>query len=501
MKKFNLRGLWGYIIATIFLFIGILAFFSALWFRTVYGDLGFDSILFTLFSNGDGVDNGIVYNYLLRSLLPSVLSTALIAFLLFFKSKKEILAKIANHKLKIYPFSKIASYIICYVLSASLIVSAIFISQLSKKITAVVQNSDFIENNYVFPQNTKITFPEQKRNLIYIFMESMESTFFSVEQGGIMKHEVANELWDLANENINFSHTSGVGGFFYLSGCDWTAAGMVSQTTGIPLKSGVYTEQDFSNGNFLPNAMNLTSILKDNGYYQTLMVGSNSKYGNRSDFYEIHGIDKIYDVYTARSSGIIPQDYSVWWGMEDEHLYRYAKQELTEISKKDQPFAFTMLTVDTHFPGGYLCNLCGNEFEEQYENVISCASKQVYEFIEWIKQQPFYENTTIVIVGDHKTMDNEYMTRIGATGSDRRIYNCIINSAIDTEFSKNRKFTSLDMFPTTLAAMGCKIEGNRLGLGVNLFSGEKTLVEKYTHTFVHEELAKESTFYYSTFYN
>ena len=33
--------------------------------------------------------------------------------------------------------------------------------------------------------------------------------------------------------------------------------------------------------------------------------------------------------------------------------------------------------------------------------------------------------------------------------------------------------------PTILSAMGYSIEGDRLGLGTNLFSGEKTLLEKY----------------------
>lgn len=505
MKKFfeklNLRKNWGYVVATLFLFLGFLAFFSALWFRTVYGALGFDSILFTLFSNGKGVEGSIVRDYLLRGFLPTVLCCAVMAFILFFKPKKEYFIKAKEKSIKFYPFSKIVSRITCYILSVALIISGVFISQLSKKIEAVVQQTTIFEENYVSPQNTAITFPEQKRNLIYIFMESMETTFFSTQQGGALNSEIANELWNLGNDNINFSHSSSVGGYMSLNDCGWTAAGMVAHTTGIPLKQGKYTKEDFSNGNFLPKAVGITNILKDNGYYQTLMVGSNAKYGNRSDFYNVHGIDKIYDIYTARAKGIVPPDYDVWWGMEDEHLYKYAKRELTEIAKKDQPFAFTLLTVDTHFPGGYMCNLCKNDFSEQYENVISCASRQVYEFVEWIKQQPFFENTTIIIVGDHASMDNEYMKRVGATGDKRRVYNCIINSAINTEFSKNRKFTAIDMFPTTLAAMGCKIEGDRLALGVNLFSGKQTLVEQYGYNFVNDEVSKESKFYYETFFN
>ena len=87
--------------------------------------------------------------------------------------------------------------------------------------------------------------------------------------------------------------------------------------------------------------------------------------------------------------------------MEDKYLFEYAKQELTEISQQDEPFAFTMLTVDTHHIGGFTCQLCGSNYEESYENAIACASAQVYNFVRWLKEQPFYENTTIVITGDH----------------------------------------------------------------------------------------------------
>lgn len=58
-----------------------------------------------------------------------------------------------------------------------------------------------------------------------------------------------------------------------------------------------------------------------------------------------------------------------------------------------------------------------------------------------------------------------------------------------------RKYTTVDLFPTTLAAMGVKIEGNRLGLGVNLHSGEKTLYEQYGKDYLEVELLKDSKLY------
>ena len=60
---------------------------------------------------------------------------------------------------------------------------------------------------------------------------------------------------------------------------------------------------------------------------------------------------------------------------------------------------------------------------------------------------------------------------------------------------KNRIFTAVDMFPTTLASLGVEIEGNRLALGTNLFSDEQTLAEKLTYETLLEELKKKSPFY------
>nr|MCR4688845.1 hypothetical protein [Saccharofermentans sp.] len=127
-------------------------------------------------------------------------------------------------------------------------------------------------------------------------------------------------------------------------------------------------------------------------------------------------------------------------------------------------------------------------------NVMACSSSQVYQFVEWIKQQPFYEDTTIVISGDHLTMDADYCTGID-TDYVRRTYVCVINPACEPETDDRREYTTMDMYPTTLAALGCEIEGNRLGLGTNLFSSEPTLTEQYGFDFVDTELAKKSPFY------
>jgi phosphoglycerol transferase len=204
----------------------------------------------------------------------------------------------------------------------------------------------------------------------------------------------------------------------------------------------------------------------------------------------------VFDYYTAVAEQKIESGYYVWWGYEDAKLFAYAKEEILELAEQEEPFNFTMLTVDTHYTGGYVCDECTGEYELQYSNVIACSSRQVAAFVEWIQQQDFYENTTIIISGDHLTMDSAYIRNAGAEFADRKVYLAIINPAEGCEETETvRLYTTLDLYPTTLASLGVSIEGNRLGLGTNLFSDTPTLAEELGMDYLDDELLKNSDLY------
>ncbi len=366
-----------------------------------------------------------------------------------------------------------------------------------------MQASQLFETEYVDPKETAITFPEKKRNLIYIYLESMENTFFSKEQGGVKDVCVIPELYDLAVENLNFSQNEGIGGGREISGATWTMGAMVAHSSGIPLKlpSGV----DYNNYGYyshvLPGVTTLYDILHENGYQQTFVCGSGAQFGGRDKYLLQHGVDTVYDWWYASSTGVVAPDYFVWWGMEDSYTYQMAKDKLDELSQTGEPFAMTLLTVDTHFPDGYVCDLCFDDYDDQYDNVYACASYQLYDFLDWLSWQDYYEDTTIIITGDHLSMDGEYIRRNNAESYDRRMYNCFINSAVTPVNAKNREFTTFDMFPTTLAAMGCTIEGDRLALGVNLFSDVPTLTESMGFETFNELVSQQSRMYEDEFRN
>jgi phosphoglycerol transferase len=231
-------------------------------------------------------------------------------------------------------------------------------------------------------------------------------------------------------------------------------------------------------------------------------MGSSVQFGGLHELFSSHGDTEILDYDKMIDEGFIDKNYRVFWGVEDAKMYDYSKQKLNEISEGDEPFFFVMETVDTHNPDGWVCDKCQDEQDTRYGNVVSCASRQVFDFIEWSKQQPWYDNTTIIIVGDHLSMKNNFFTSIDSD-YERTTLNLFINVpegvVNDTTKFTNRKFSSADMFPTALAAIGCTIDGNQLGLGVNLFSTEKTIFERFGFEYVNEEFKKHSTFYENVF--
>lgn len=491
------RGILWVVLCCVFIFIAALCFFSARWYINTYGDIGFDSILYTLFSDLGGVQGGLIADYALKALLPVCIFTAVMGFVLFYKTKKQLkISFFGKKEIRIYPFYRAVSVVLSIMLCIAMIFTAANKVRLIEYLISNTQQTPIYEEKYVDPGLAEISFPEQKQNLIYIYLESMETTYFGKEQGGALQYNAIPELYSLAQDNLNFSHNEDIGGFKTANGTSWTMGALVAQSSGLPLKiPSNFADNTYGKDTFLKGAKSITNVLKENGYYQVLMFGSDAKFANRDRYYLDHSIDKIYDLYTARKDGIIPDDYSVWWGMEDKYLFEYAKDVLTTLASGESPFAFTTLTVDTHHIDGYKCEYCQNTYSEQYENVMSCSSRQVYDFVEWIKQQDFYDNTTIVIAGDHLTMDSGYINRNVASDYTRHVYNCFINSKAQTDNNKNRVFTAMDMFPTTLAAMGCEIKGDRLGLGTNLFSSTPTLAEEMGYREFNAEIAKNSGYY------
>lgn len=372
--------------------------------------------------------------------------------------------------------------------------------QLDKVYEAYYQDSPYIKENYASPKDVNMTFPKKKRNLVHIYLESYENSFFDKSLGGNMEKNLMPDLETLSKEGVHFSETDKMGGPYQTYGSSWSVASMINMSMGLPLKIPMDGNAYGKSGYFLPGAVGIGDILHEQGYNQTIMFGADADFGGLTSFFNGHKDFKIFDFKYAKKEKLIPADYKVWWGYEDKKLYEYAKDELTRLASTDKPFNFTMENADTHFPDGYLEKGAPTPFDSQYANVIAHSQKEVVSFVRWIQEQPFYDNTTIVLTGDHLSMDRNFFKSF-SPDYHRTTTNLILNDSfahtkIQTTY---REFAPFDMYPTILSSMGVDIEGNRLGLGTDLSSNEKTLIERDGLDKVESEFSKNSKFYNKEF--
>lgn len=485
-----------FIISAIGMMLAIVFFLGSNWFISAFGRLTPEQFIFNFKSPVNGTATGMI---------EQIISTpVLLGCLIFFFYCVFYLTKINFlYRGKILFTRKHRQQFLSVVALGSLIFSSIYAIKelcLIEVYTAYFDQSTFIQKEYVKPQAINLQFPRQKKNLIHIYLESIENSYFDQANGGYMKENLMPDLMNLAKEGIHFSSNNKFGGPIQTYGSSWSVAAMVNMSSGLPLKIPMDGNNYGKTGQFLPGAVMIGDILQEQGYNQTIMFGADADFGGLTSFFKTHGNYHIFDVKYARKFGLIPPNYNVWWGFEDNKLYEFTKQELTRLASLNQPFNFTMENADTHFPDGFVEPDMPKLYTSQYANVIHYSQKQVVDLVRWIQQQPFYKDTVIVLTGDHPSMDKKFFENFDPN-YPRTTFNLILNADFpnQTFSTKNRQYAPYDYFPTILASMGVKIKDERLGLGVNLASSQPTLIEKYGLKKVNQELSKNSRYYNNEF--
>ncbi len=464
------------------LVVCVLLLVGVFWSKTVL-DVEFSQVLSTLLSPLKGAGQGVLRSAAVWLLGLALAGLLLLAVGLWMKRRRNGRRRTAARR------------VAAAVLAALVPVTLLYVNRQYELLSVYANaagNTAIYEDYYVDPGEVSISGGGTAKNLIYIYVESLETTYASAEDGGFQSVNYIPRLTALASENLSFSDTGLLGGFHNLNGTNYTLAALFATTTGLP-----YTSEAMGNVT-MPGVTSLGDILAGFGYTQEFLCGSDSEFSGRDTYFTTHGEYAIFDVYSAQEAGYLSEDEWTNWGVEDYTLFQIARDEVTRLAAQGQPFNFTMLTVDLHAPEGYLCSQCGDEYDSVTANVAACSDRLTAEFVAWCQEQDFYQDTVIVITGDHPRMDSNLVS--GVSRYDRTVYNCILNAgqtpALD---SSSRTFTALDIFPTVLSALGCEIEGGRLGLGTDLFSDRETLAEELGYDALYQELSKSSEFYVERF--
>lgn len=466
----------------------------------------FSQVLYTLSAGTEGAEGTVgnaVGGFFRSYWLLLLIGTVIFGYYIYLCIKRRQAKKSG---VSFFPAKKAGLVFNCSVLGAAVVMSTLFGSQLyqgwqvlgiGEYMENASRSSSLYDDHYVEPADATLTFPEKKKNLVHIVVESLESSFTDKEHGGGYEHDLIPGLYELAKSGTDFSPegTVALNGANVTNNSGWTVAGLVAMSAGVPLNvgNGEFNRNFGGSDKFMPHLGTMGELLEDNGYKNYFMCGSDGAFAGRSNYYTQHGNYEILDYGAAVRAKAIPDNYRVWWGFEDQKLFSWAEKKLPEIAASGQPFNFTLLTADTHFPDGYKCPNCKDEFDSQYQNVINCTDRQLTAFVKWLQQQPFYKDTTVVITGDHLSMDGS-VAKTAGEGYTRHAFACVLNSPEYT-INKTRDYCTLDLFPTIMEAMGIQIDGHRLGLGTSLYSDLPTLIEQMGLLGLNAELTADSDYY------
>ena len=301
-----------------------------------------------------------------------------------------------------------------------------------------------------------------KLNLVYIYGESLERTYFDEEAFP----DLAPELGAIKKESIDFSHTA------QLPGTDYTIAGMVASQCGIPLFAPFEGNASASVSSFFPQNICLGDILKNSGYENYFMQGANLRFAGKDVFLKSHGFDHLYGAEELKATVADPS-YRNDWGFYDDTVLDETWKKFEELSRSGKRFSLFALTVDTHHPDGFISRTCKRK-SYQYDgkpnqsfSAVSCSQEHIAALIEKIKASPWFKNTVIVVSSDHLAMNNtawKYLNK-----QDRNDLFFILRGDKPQQDVSGVKRNTMDNGATVLDIMG---GDNFIGLGRSSLSGE-----------------------------
>jgi len=292
-------------------------------------------------------------------------------------------------------------------------------------------------------------------NLVYIYAESLERTYF--DEHAFPK--LAPELNEIKNNSLDFSNTE------QLPGTEYTIAGMVASQCGIPLFAPFDGNASSSLSTFYPQNVCLGDILKSSGYQNYFYQGASLSFAGKDLFLSSHGFDHMYGF--KELAGVVKDPkYRNDWGWYDDTVLEVVFDKYLELAQKNQPFSLFALTVDTHHPDGFISRSCQRKSypfdgkENKSFAAVACGQEHIARLIEKIRATPYFKNTIIVVSSDHLAMNNTAYKYLNQ--HDRRDLFFMLRGDDVSSKVISLKRNTLDNGATVLDAMG---GDNFIGLG------------------------------------
>lgn len=307
----------------------------------------------------------------------------------------------------------------------------------------------------------RLAFPADRRNLVLLYLESVERSYFDETRfPGLMP-----ELKALEAEAVSFTDLGEV------EEAGWTIAGMVASQCGMPLiGSGAGFDE------FLPGATCMGDLLQVQGYRLSYLGGADLGFAGKGTFYDSHGFGLVEG--KTQLQPLLPDpSYVNEWGLFDDSLYALATARFDALAAGEEPFGLVMLTLDTHHPFGFPSASCADrpygDGTNKFLNAAHCADRLAAGFIRHVRASPAFKDTLLVVASDHMAMPN--LAREQLEAGERR--NLLMLFAPDLPPALlDKPGTTLDIGPTVLGLVGAPTPA--LGFGRDLLADGPTLSDR-----------------------
>ena len=130
------------------------------------------------------------------------------------------------------------------------------------------------------------------------------------------------------------------------------------------------------------------------------------------------------------------------WGAKDHEVFEMAKKKYLELSTENKPFNLTISTIAPHAPTGIFDDRCRNTNENSTLNAIQCDDDLLSDFMQFLKKQPNYKDTIVVLLPDHLLMASNASDLLNKIG-DRKLYSIFLNTGKIGEFNNKILYTDI----------------------------------------------------------
>ncbi|MFJ8412601.1 LTA synthase family protein [Bacillus paramycoides] len=358
------------------------------------------------------------------------------------------------------------------------------------------ETENYVKANQSEPNPTMFGSAKGK-NVIVVTLESLQTFLIGASVNG---QEVTPFLNEFINESYYFDN------FFHQTGQGKTSdSEFLIDTSLYPLNRGAVF---FTHGN---NDYTATpEILRQQGYFTTVFHANNATFWNRNIMYSALGYDRYYNELDYK----ITPETNLNWGLKD---IEYFDQSVDILKTIDQPFYARFLTLTNHYPFTYDEDTkfiepynSGNGVFDRYIVTARYLDESIKNFIERLKAEGLYDDSIIVLYGDHygisekhnramaQFLEKDQITEFDTLNLQRTpLYIHVPGQKEGQTISKPTG--QIDMKPTILNLLGVDTT-NDIRFGHDMFSDEYTgfvvfrdgsfVTDKYAytnHTFYNRE--------------